>query len=158
MEDVLRRLSALEHRDIQVADLPLAALQRKLEQSWKPSDTRLLQVESTLVTAGLTFVNTFANYGAGNSPLGYYRLYNGLIVTQGLVKVTVNQAANASIATGFPAPADGTNHRIATNAKNDNIPGSLALTAAGVLSWYTPAGGMNVGDYLDCTGVYYAKP
>lgn len=42
IDDLMARIDALEGRSITVADLPVAALQRRLEQRWQPDATTLL--------------------------------------------------------------------------------------------------------------------
>lgn len=73
--DLIARIEALEQRQLALSDLPLAALQRKLEQDWQPSGSVLLGYDVKAGTDTVTFtaatnsaVKTIS-HGLGRTPL-----------------------------------------------------------------------------------------
>jgi hypothetical protein len=48
-DDLLERVVALEQRDLTLSDLPIADIQRKLENDWQPEGSTLLSANSITV-------------------------------------------------------------------------------------------------------------
>jgi hypothetical protein len=86
-EEIEERLLNLEQGRLQVKDLPLAALQRKLEQDWQPD-------------AGILFGQGLARGGVDSLVYVASTLSGTLLVRHGLGRVP-----SAVVATAFNSPA-----------------------------------------------------
>lgn len=107
--DFLTRLEALEARQLALADLPLAALQRKLEQDWLPEADVLLgdaSITPAMLT-GVDFADLPLRVGTGTCVFTASTLSSAVTITHGLGRVpqfivtqSLDRAAKVSPAVG----------------------------------------------------------
>jgi hypothetical protein len=127
-QDLLDRIDALEAKTLSVGDLPLKALQSKLEQDWQPSASLLLGSKSvtapmlaaTLSDLGLKIVGGTANClptGPATADTSPTVVAHGLGAMPTSVAVTTNGGAFAA-ALSPRVLADATNLtiRVSSNA------------------------------------------
>lgn len=117
-DELVARVERLEQREIAVADLPLAALQRRLESGWLPDGGILLQEKSV----------TSASLGTGTLVSGEQRLrlVRGEVSAAGAV---VNGGGFTSVQTGVGAYT---------------VTITSPFLAVPVLALSTAAGGINI--------------
>ena len=151
-EDVLARLEKLEAHTLALRDLPLAALQRRLEQDWQPQASLLLgenSITEEMLADAIVVEAALADGAVTEAKLGddVLRIVRGVVSSTGTIVE----------GTGFSAAQTGTGaYTITLDEDFSDVP-AVTVTAqtGGALAGRTgtvTAGSFTVGTFTTTTG------
>ncbi len=156
LAELASRVAALEQQEIDVEDIPMAKLQRKLEQKWTPDAAVLLQphsITSDLLDSKLGFGGTAGSWEDLTLQNGW-TVYNSVppkCLVLGNVVYLRGEISSGTTTGGTAMLTLPVGRRPATRGNftgwGSTGPHPLVVTASGVVQWWgtTAVTGLNLG-------------